>query len=191
MKKLLYAAALVFLLSVPTLAGAASETKIEKEDVLLVTVYDEPDLETKTRVNSQGEITFPLLGNLKVEGLTVTELNATIEKLLEKDYLVSPHVNVFIETYTPRQVFVMGAVEKPGAYELPREKKTTILEVISMAGGFSKAAAVNGTKIMRKNKGGADEIIKVKISDITGKGSKDADVEVLRDDVIVVPDSFF
>lgn len=191
MRKIIFAAFLLCLLPPWAAFAAGQSTKIEKEDVLLITVYDEPDLETKTRVNSLGEITFPLLGNIKVDGLSVTQLNSLLEEQLQKDYLVNPHVNVFIDSYTPRQVFVMGAVEKPGAYELPREKKTTLLEMISMAGGFTKSAAVNGTKIMRKDKEtGKDLIIKVKVSSITD-GNKNADVEVLRDDVIVVPDSFF
>jgi polysaccharide export outer membrane protein len=68
---------------------------------------------------------------------------------LEKDYLVNADVQVFIEEYHAKQVTVLGAVVKPGKYDMNTEKETTILEAIAMAGGFSKVANVNGTLIIR------------------------------------------
>ena len=169
---------------------AEDDYAIQKEDVLTITIYDEPDLTTKARVNSSGEISFPLIGSIKVAGYTVNQLKEDIEKKLQDGYLVNPNVNIFVEEYHKKKVYIMGAVNKPGAYDVPRDKKTSIMEVISMAEGFTSSAAINGTKIMRKVDG-QDTVIQVKISDIMKKGRKEDDIEVLADDVIMVPDSFF
>jgi len=166
------------------------EYKIETGDLLLITVYGQDDLTTKVRV-TKGEISFPLIGNVKAEGLTVAQLGKMIEEMLRKDYLVNPKVNVVIEEYLPRKVFILGAVEKPGAYELPANKPTTAIEAIAMASGFSKVADQNGTKVVRKTADGKEETIRVKAGDIVQKGQKDKDVVVQPNDVIFVPESFF
>lgn len=177
---------LVFLIG----SAVCEEYKIDTGDLLLITVYGQDDLTTKVRV-TKGEISFPLIGNVKAEGLTVAQLGKTIEDMLAKDYLVNPKVNVVVEEYLPRKVFVLGAVEKPGAYELPANKPTTAIEAIAMAGGFSKVADQNGTKVVRKSADGKEETIKVKAGDIVQKGKKDQDVAVQPNDVVFVPESFF
>jgi len=148
------------------------------------------DLQTKTRVTSDGYITFPLLGKIYVAGSTVQDLELKIKELLEKDYLVNAQVLVFIEEYHPSQVSVMGEVNTPGKYDMPEEKDITVLEAIAMAGGFTKDADVNGTRIMRV-KGGKKKTIKVRVKDITVRGQKEKDVVLEADDIVFVPESFF
>ncbi|MBU0759174.1 MAG: polysaccharide biosynthesis/export family protein [Candidatus Omnitrophica bacterium] len=166
------------------------EYKVDAGDVLLITVYEQPDLTTKTRVASKGTITFPLINEIQVKGLSVGEIERKITMLLKKDYLVNPQVNVFIEDYRSDKVFVMGFVNKPGEYELSKDKATTVLEAITMAGGFKEGAAANGTKIIRIENG-EELTIHVKVTDITKKGEKDKDVPVKPGDIVVVPESFF
>lgn len=168
----------------------SEEYKVDTGDVLLITVYEQPDLTTKTAVGSKGEITFPLLGTVYVKGLTAKEVEEKIRYLLEKDYLVDPQVNVFIEAYRPNKVFVMGFVNNPGEYELFKDRSTTVLEIITMAGGFKEGAAANGTKIIRVE-GGEKITIPIRVTDITKKGNKDKDVIVKPGDIVVVPESFF
>lgn len=170
-------------------AAICDEYRIETGDLLLITVYDQEDLTTKVRV-TKDEISCPLIGNVKAAGLTITELGRTIEDALRNDYLVNPRVNVVIEEYHPRKVFLLGAVVKPGAYELPNNKPTTVIEVITMAGGFSNVADQNGTKVIRKENG-KETSIRVRVSDITQKGQKDKDVMVQPNDVVFVPESLF
>ena len=168
----------------------AQEYKVEAGDVLIVTVYEQADLTTKARVSSKGEITFPLLGTVEVKALSVDEIEKKIALLLKADYLVNPQVNVFIEKYHSKKVFVMGFVNKPGEYELFKDRTTTVLEAITMAGGFKEGAALNKTKIIREENG--EQItIPIKVTDITKKGKKNKDVPVKPDDIIIVPESFF
>jgi len=166
------------------------EYKIETGDVVAITVYEQPDLSTKARLDSTGEITLPLIGNVQIGGLSVSEAEEKITSLLEKDYLVNPQVSIFIQEYHPKKVFVMGFVNKPGEYELFKDRDTTVIEAITMAGGFKEGAAQNGTKVIRKEN---DEqiTIQVRIADITQKGYGEEDVILEPGDVIFVPESFF
>lgn len=180
---------LTILLFIPTFTRA-EEYRVDAGDVLLITVYEQPDLTTKARVNSKGEINFPLIGTVNIKGLTVDGIEKEIMTLLEKDYLVNPQVNVFIEDYTPKKVFVMGFVNKPGEYELFKDRPTTALEAIAMAGGFKEGAAQNGTRVLRVDNG-EELTIPIKVTDITKKGDKEKDIPIKPGDIIVVPESFF
>lgn len=164
--------------------------RLQPEDVLQITVYEQPDLDTIARISSTGEIAFPLLGKIKAAGLTVSELKDKIEKLLAEDYLVEPQVLIFIEKYHLKQVSVLGAVQKPGKYDMYTERETTVLEAIAMAEGFSDVANVNGTRIIR-NEEGQERTIPVKVTDITKKGMKEKDIFLKPGDIVFVPESFF
>lgn len=170
--------------------AAKSEYKLEPTDVLTITVHGQPDLTTKTRVTADGEITFPLLGNVSVAGLTVPELEQKLKELLEKDYLVSAQVLIFIEEYNARQVSVIGEVKNPGKYALPGEKDMTLMQAIAMAGGFTKFADMTKTKVMRIENGKKRTIV-INVKSITEKGDKDKDIVLQAEDIVVVPESFF
>jgi len=177
------------LILIPTIAHS-DEYKVDAGDVLSITVYEQPDLTTKARVGSDGEISFPLLGIVYVDGLTASEIEEELRYSLEKDYLVDPQVNVFIEAYRSKKVFVMGFVNNPGEYEISKDRPTMVLEAITMAGGFKEGAAENGTKIIRVEDG--EKItIPVKVTDIIRKGDKYKDVVINPGDIVVVPESFF
>lgn len=145
--------------------------EIVPEDVLEITVCEHNDLSITTRVSSNGYISFPLLGSLNVSGMTVRELEKEIEELLDKDYIVNPHVVVLTTEFSSKLVYIMGEVKMPQAIDLTRNKGTTILEAITMAGGFTDKANRNKIKIIRTTADGTKENIKVKFSSII-KGSK-------------------
>jgi polysaccharide export outer membrane protein len=163
---------------------------IQPEDVLQITVYEEPDLTTRARVTSRGEVTFPLLGNVPVAGLMLEQVQDKLTRLLETDYLVNPQVQVFIESYRPLNVFVTGSVSRPGSYPIPTERPTTVMEAVAMAGGFSEEAAINKTRIIRIENG-LEKTIEVRVNDIITRGDKAKDVVVYANDIIFVPESFF
>jgi len=166
------------------------EYRLHPEDVIIVNVYEQPDLTSKVRISREGEVTLPLIGTVNIKGLTVKEAEKKIEKLLAKDYLVNPQVSIFIEQYHSERFSVIGAVCRPGSYELSMDKPITVMEAIALAGGFSPNAAQDRTKIirMRDNK---REVIPIRISDITQKGQKEKDIKVLPGDIIYVPEAFW
>lgn len=180
----------VFVLAGCPLFAATAKYKLQPSDVLNITVHGQPDLTTKTRVTTDGYISFPLLGKVTAGGLTVQELEESLKESLEKSYLVNAQVLIFIEQYHPRQVSVVGEVTKPGKYDMTEEKDMTLLEMIALAGGFTKDADIKNVKVMRQEDG-KQKTIKVNVRDITVKGRKESDIVLKADDVIVVPESFF
>jgi polysaccharide export outer membrane protein len=104
------------------------------EDLLAITIYGQDSLNREIRVNGQGEITMPLVGLVKVAGLTPTEIEKRLGELYNANYLVNPQITVTVKEYRHQRVAITGAVAKPGSYEIigPR----TLLEVLSLAGGF-------------------------------------------------------
>ena len=175
---------------VPKIKVQKPDYRLQPEDVLQITVYEQLDLTTKVRITSKGKIAFPLLGKVEAAGLTVSELDDKLTKLLAEDYLVSPQVSVFIEEYSVKQVSVLGAVKEPGKYDMYTERETTVLEAVAMAGGFSDVAKVNGTRVIR-NENGEERAIPIRVTDITTKGMKEKDIPLKPGDIIFVPESFF
>jgi polysaccharide export outer membrane protein len=166
------------------------EYQVSPSDILKINVYQEKDLNRTVRVSQSGYISYPLIGKIKIAGLTVSKAEEKIANLFRKDYLVDPHVSIFIEEYHARKIFILGAVNKPGSYDLPLQRSFTILEAISLAGGFTKLAAVDKTKIVRIENGVEKNVV-VKITDITKKGDKSKDVILKPNDIIVIPETFF
>ncbi len=108
--------------------------KIGPEDLLEISVFEDEKLNKTVRVSSQGNISLPLLGILRVKGLTANELEKEIRDLLTEKYFQDPHVSVFIKEYRNQRISVIGAVEKPGVFDVTGQK--TILDMLAMAGGL-------------------------------------------------------
>jgi polysaccharide biosynthesis/export protein len=108
-------------------------------DVLEVEVFDDPDLSGLVTIQHGGEIAFPLLGELEVEGLTVKEVQKTLTDLLAKDYLVNPQVSVRVKDHRSQWVTLVGEVVRPGKYFLQGPK--TLLDLLTEAGGFTTQAS--------------------------------------------------
>jgi polysaccharide export outer membrane protein len=103
-------------------------------DVLKITVYGNPDLSQETRISEAGLISFPLVGELQVGGLTSFAAEKKIAGLLEKGgYLKSPQVGVLVTQFQSKQVSVLGSVYKPGRY--PLERATNLADLLALVGG--------------------------------------------------------
>ncbi len=168
----------------------SSEYIIGPENAIQIDVYygKNEKISQKVRVSSTGVINFPLIGQVEAAGLTVTGLQDKLRIMLEKDYLVNPQVTAFIEEYST--VTIMGEVRKPGAY--PIKGRLTVVELISLAEGFTKIAAPNKVKVIRVNAAGVREEMPVRVYDIMNKDQADRENVVLRSgDIIVVPESIF
>jgi polysaccharide export outer membrane protein len=116
--------------------------QVGPEDQLDIVVYGQDALNRSLRVNGQGEIIMPLVGAVKVAGLTAQEIERRLMELYDARFLVNPQITVAVKEFRHQRVAVTGAVNKPGSYEIigPR----TLLEVLSMAGGFSNQGTPSG-----------------------------------------------
>lgn len=117
----------------------AQEYRIGPGDLLAVTVWGHSDLSGEFPVDTDGYLPFPLVGRVKADGLTVGELAARLRDLLGRDYLVDPQVMVSVNEFRSKKVRVVGEAERPGVYYLTGQ--STLLEILSQAGGFSKEAS--------------------------------------------------
>jgi polysaccharide export outer membrane protein len=158
-----------------------AQYRIAINDLLEISVYDEPDMDKTVRVAPDGSISYQLLGRIPAVGLTAEELKERITKLLEEDYLYDPKVNVFIKEHA--KVFVSGEVVKPGAYEL--KAGLTLMEVITLAGGFTDKADLSKVKLSRIVEGKKKTII-IDANDISEVANKDKDMFLGPNDEIIV-----
>lgn len=124
------------LLAQASRAALASFTDYEvgPEDLLDVQIFGQDNLNRQVRVNGQGEITLPLVGVVKVAGLSPQTIEKRLVEVYGSNYLRSPQVTVSVKEYRHQRVSVTGAVDKPGYYEMigPR----TLLEMLALAGGL-------------------------------------------------------
>jgi polysaccharide biosynthesis/export protein len=127
-----------------TVSSVPSDYVIGPEDVLDIKVFDVSDLNQTVRVANDGTIALPLLGRVVASGLTADQLRDRLEKALGKDLLQHPHVSVFVQQFQARPVSVVGAVEKPGLYQITGPRN--LVEMLSLAGGLAKRNSASAGK---------------------------------------------
>lgn len=162
---------------------------IQPGDLVEIKVYKEEDMERTLRVSTNGSITFPLIGNVKIAGLTVSAAEQKLENALQA-YLKTPSVSFLIKEYANKTVYVLGQVKTPSSIAILPEKTMTLLEAITSAGGFTEIAAISKVKILRMENG-VQKSIEVDVSQITKEGNKQYDVPLKPADVVFVPQSLF
>jgi protein involved in polysaccharide export with SLBB domain len=116
-------------------------------DVFEVKVYDEQELSGIYRISSSGSINFPLIGRVQIEGLTSSDAADVIQEKLAERFLKDPQVSIFVKEYNSKKVSVFGQVNKPGTFNY--EDRMTVIQAVSMAGGFTNIAAKNDINVTR------------------------------------------
>lgn len=163
----------------------ATDYRVGAQDLLSISVFGVEDLTKEVRVNSNGQISLPLIGSVMAGGRTIPELEAELARKYSDGYLQKPQVSVFVKEFTSQRVTLEGAIAKPGIY--PITGKTTLLQAIALAGGIDdKTADLGGIVLMRqvagKRMAAAYDLRQVR------KGVVD-DPLVYGDDIIVIEQS--
>ena len=181
-------------------ASADSRTdqdyRLRPLDSVAISVYGEPDLSFSQRLDSNGIVSIPLLGDTELAGLSVREAESFLEsRFIEDKYLKNPQVTVNVTGYHPRQFFVFGQVGRPGAKTIPIESDyVDIIEAISMAGDFNDIARTSAVRVTRKSDSG-EEITLVWNLDGILKGKEPIQnrekYRILPGDLIFVPERIF
>lgn len=166
---------------------------VDTNDVLDITVFEEPELSMSIRVSDEGILSFPLIGDVKVSGLTTQAVEKTLEAQLGNGYLKNPKVTVRLDIelmgqYQEKEVFVLGEVKNPGALPI-LGKYMTVLEAVTKAGGFTEIAAPNRTRVIRVENG-VEQSIKVNLNKVR-KGDRGLDIILKPGDTINVPQTYF
>lgn len=171
----------------PTFAETQNQNyQIGVGDLLQVEVYDEEDLTKEVRVLTDEMISFPLLGSIRAAGLTVTELEKEITRLLAEKYLVNPQVTVFVKEFS--NVYVFGEVMEPGSF--PIYGKMSVFEAITLAGGFTEIANRSKVKVIRE-KNGQEQTFVADMEILAKKGDTSQDIQLQANDRVIVTRGFF
>jgi protein involved in polysaccharide export with SLBB domain len=172
---------------------APSGYVLSANDQVAVEVFGEDDLRANGRLNAEGNLSLPLLGSIRLAGLTLTQATARVTELYARDYLVNPKVNVMLIGYAKRRFTMLGQVNRPGSFEMPDGSPGGIdlLEAVAMAGGYTRIAAPERITVRRRGPGG-DEILKVDGKRLArGTGGANSSFKVLPGDTITVGESIF
>jgi polysaccharide export outer membrane protein len=155
------------------------EYRIGVEDLLEITVWKEPQLSTTAPVRPDGKVTVPVAGEIQAAGHTAKELEASLAKKLS-ERIASPEVTVVVKEVNASRVFILGEVAKPGAY--PMRGAMTVVQALALAGGLTEFADRNDIVILRRGDAGAQQKLKLDLSDAYG-----TPIELAPVDTVVVP----
>lgn len=144
-------------------------------DRISIDVFGEDDLSMETRLPDVGVVNYPFLGELKLVGMTLSEVESVIYNGLKGDYLINPSVAVTIVEYRP--FFIDGEVKQPGGY--PYQPGLSVNKAAALAGGYTERASRSDIQIVRERDGG-HETLEVEVGDLIQPG-----------DVITIPQRFF
>ena len=128
--------------------AANPDYRLGPADVVTVSVFRAPELTGDYRVNEAGTIMMPMVGQVEVQGLTVTELAGTLRQNLGRSYYVNPDVSVSLKEAGSQRITVDGAVQQPGVYPLPGP--TTLMQAVAMARGTTQDANLRRVVIFRQ-----------------------------------------
>ncbi len=160
--------------------------RIGPQNLLQIKILGESATTQVYRVDEMGYITHALLGRLKLEGLTVVEVERLVTDKLRGQYILHPTVTVFVVEHS--HFSILGEVRRPGNYEITG--RVSIIEALSMAGGFTPLANQKGVKIVRK-KEDEERIVHVNAVHLMQNPEPNNEVDIVANDIIVVPKSFF
>lgn len=167
-------------------AGAAPERRnaLGAEDLLEISVFDVAELNRTVRVSEDGKLSLPLIGDVEAVGLTPRQLEDRLRDRLAERYVKNPQVSVFVKEHGSKKVSVIGAVGRPGVYEMlgPR----VLLQVLAQAGGLSEKAAAELYVIRTRPDGGSERLV-VKVDDLITSRNPGSNLEIFPGDVISVP----
>lgn len=149
--------------AVPRAASAAPPAgyRLAVGDSVQLSVFNEPSLEAQRTITSSGEVSFYLIGNVRIAGKSLAEAEEMIRGLYDKDYLVNPKVTLTLAGFAAQFATVTGAVAKPGSVPIPVEGRFDLLDAIAAAGGATEKADLRMVTIRRK---GAAEATRINVA---------------------------
>jgi polysaccharide export outer membrane protein len=155
-------------------------------DLIEVRIFAEPELSGLYQVGAQSDLIFPLCRRVVVGGLTANGAAEKLRACLAEGFLRDPQVSVLVREFNSKKVFVFGEVQKPGTF--PYQDGMSIIQAVTLAGGFTRTASQNSTSVTRRVD--AQEVkVRVNVQDIAlGKASN---FLLEPGDIVYVPESLF
>ncbi|MBU2568261.1 MAG: polysaccharide export protein, partial [Elusimicrobia bacterium] len=157
--------------------------KIEQGDILAINVTPAEEVSREVIVKPDGTISLPLVGSIKAEGMTAEELSRMLEKNLSV-YITGPKVSINMKHFSRRQIFVMGQINRAGAYEF--RPGLRIFELISIAGGLGKEASAKNIRVHRGERENR-KTFTVNLDEVIKSGDLSKDFALESGDIIEIP----
>jgi protein involved in polysaccharide export with SLBB domain len=158
-------------------------------ELVQIKVFQEPDLDTAVRIPGDGHVNFPLIGEVALAGQNVQQATRIIHDRLQARFLVNPQVSITVVEPAKRLFTVLGQVQRPGTYRFPEQQELDLLQVIGIAGGYTRLADPGRIIIKRRIDGSA------KIFRLDGKrlarGESGEPFSIISGDVITVGERLF
>lgn len=167
----------------------APNYRLAANDLIYIKVFEEDDLNSTLRITEDGQIIFPLVGAVKIGGLSVQTATRTIRDLLDARYLVNPQVTITVLGYADRNITVLGQVQRPGAFSLKDQGSIDLLHAIGLAGGFTRMASPSRVTVKRTVAG--REVVNVLDARRMAADSNTLPFIVLPGDTITVAERIF
>jgi len=162
---------------------------LSPNDEIIMTVFQEDDLSTKTTVDVNGMVMLPLLGEVKIGGMSMPQATAMIQQLYDKDYLVNPQVNLIVDKFADRHFAVLGQVQRPGSFDFPQNEPVDLLQAIATAGSYTRLGAPSKVTV-RRIENGESKIYHLDADQIA-QDPKKKTFQILPNDVITVGERNF
>jgi len=156
---------------------------VQPGDTLQVTVWKEQELQGEVLVRPDGGLTFPLAGEVEAAGHTVEDIRKAIQTRLTK-YIPDPVVTVVVKKAEGSRIFVVGKVNRPG--DFPLSRPIDVMQALSLAGGATAYADVNGIRILRRD-GGHQEVFHFRYDDVRRGKELSQNILLRSGDTVVVP----
>lgn len=160
---------------------------LQPGDVLSISVFRTAEFSKTVRIEEDGTFSYPMCGIIKASGFTARAIGDELEKRLAKQ-VTDPHVDVFVESWGPRRIYILGEVRNSQSMELPTYGRMTALQALSAAGGFTESADLNNVAVLRRVKD-TGKIVrhKIDVSALVSRQSGGDDFKLLPEDTLVVP----
>jgi protein involved in polysaccharide export with SLBB domain len=158
-------------------------------DSIQVTVFQEDELNRTSRIGDNGVVYLPLIGPVRMGGMTVPQAVSMVEELLRKDFLVNPQVTINVLQLAMKQITILGQVTRPGVYEIASRQSMDVLQAIGMAGGYTRIAHP-GHITVKRTEAGEEKVYKIDGKRMASREDEEP-FRVLPGDVITVGESIF
>ena len=158
-------------------------------EFIQIKVFQEPDLDTSVRIPGDGHVNFPLIGEIALAGQSVQQAIRVIHDRLQARFLVNPQVSIAVLESAKRLFTVLGQVQRPGTYRFPEQQELDLLQVIGIAGGYTRLADP-GRIIVKRRIDGAEKVIRLDGKRLA-KGESVEPFSIMSGDVITVGERLF
>lgn len=171
-------------MALPAAAWGEPREILGEGDSIRITVFQNPDLTTETRISEQGTITFPLVGEISLSGLTPSGAEARIaERLIRGKFVLKPQVSLNVLRVRSRQVSVLGQVTRPGRYPLD-DTSSNLTDILALAGGVSPTGDDNVTVMVTRS--GKTAKLEINVPSMYRTGDLSSNLQLENGDTVFV-----